>query len=169
MAWTENVNLTVTTGKYEVGTEFCNRSMRLFQLCVSVCLLPTHSAHSALMSPARSHWWHCILLFGFGIGPYPRKSHMFSAANRRVECLLLCFPFVYLKKKRGRGKRAHICISVYETNGGVCRTVYRNTSAHLTLDDFTRNLRLKLWSGVYVPWHFGAVTSLSAMLNTSVT
>ena len=60
MTGTENVNLTDTTGKYEmrVLTEFC-----CYSVCVCVCvsagsLMPAQSTVAALMSSARSHGRH---------------------------------------------------------------------------------------------------------------
>lgn len=65
MTGTENVNLTDTTGKYEmrVLTEFCCYFIVVCAcVCVSAgCLMPAHSTVAALMSSARSHGRHRCL------------------------------------------------------------------------------------------------------------
>lgn len=90
MTGTENVNLTDTTGKYEmrVLTEFCCYFI-VVCVCVSAgCLMPAKSTVAVLMSSARSHGRHgCLRLLTFTL-PHPLPSQ--AQRERPAMCACVC-------------------------------------------------------------------------------
>lgn len=100
MTGTENVNLTDTTGKYEmrVLTEFCCYFIVVcVRACVCVCWLSHARTVAALMSSARSHGRQRCLRSALPFTPSPPQPG--PAWTARDVRMCLC---VYIKKTKAK-------------------------------------------------------------------